>query len=93
MEGCPCQACHRGVSRARLHALLKSQNVLAVQLLTQHNVCYMMGLVRRMREAIIQSKFQDFVNSFLQAHFDDSSHPLPQWVRDAMKAAGITLRI
>jgi queuine tRNA-ribosyltransferase len=111
MKGCPCQACARGVSRARIHALLKSQNVLAIQFLTQHNVCYMMGLVTRMRESILQSKFQDFVNEFLQVHFDDACHnghdndetnssnprndtaDIPQWVRDALQAAGVTLRI
>lgn len=126
MEGCPCQACARGVSRARIHALLKSQNVLAVQLLTQHNLCYMMGLVTRMREAILQSKFQEFVNNFLKVHFDDADADaiittttagsnddddnnnnndedksnqkdvgvnIPQWVRDALQAAGVTLTV
>ena len=112
MKGCPCQACHRGVSRARIHALLKSQNVLAIQFLTQHNVCYMMGLVTRMRSAILQGTYQTFVNDFLRLHFDsnqasdgednnnnNSNEPtntateIPQWVRDALQAAGVRLTL
>jgi queuine tRNA-ribosyltransferase catalytic subunit len=111
VEGCPCQACARGVSRARIHALLKSQNVLAIQFLTQHNVCYMMGLVTRMRTAILEGTFQLFVNDFLKLHFvdnqgidGDNSHKdnkdpnvpapeIPQWVRDALQAAGVRLTL
>ena len=90
-ENCPCSCCSRNVSRARLHALVKSQhNVLAVQLLTQHNVCYMMGLVKRMRGAILEGTFPDFCRAFLKTHFGDDVE-IPQWVRDAMQAAGITL--
>lgn len=93
MKDCPCCACSRGVSRARIHALLKAQNVLGVQLLTQHNVCYMMGLVQRMREAILQQRFVDFVHYFLKAHFLDQPQHVPSWVRDALQAAGISLQL
>lgn len=91
MDGCPCTACSRNVSRARIHALLKAQNVLGVQLLTQHNICYMMGLVKRMRDAILQGKFKDFVHDFLKAHFNNQPKDIPQWVRDALQAAAIPL--
>eukprot|EP00934_Nitzschia_sp_Nitz4_P001322 Nitzschia sp. Nitz4//scaffold9_size221794//154469//158009//NITZ4_001367-RA/size221794-processed-gene-0.27-mRNA-1//1//CDS//3329561064//1322//frame0 len=87
---CRCQACTRGVSRGRLHSLLKAQNPLAVQLLTQHNVCYMMGLVNRMRAAILAGKFQEFVNSFMRVHFP-APQEVPQWVIEALDAAMIKL--
>ena len=35
---CGCQACAGGISRARLHALLKCGNPFAAQLVTQHNI-------------------------------------------------------
>ncbi|CAJ1965826.1 unnamed protein product [Cylindrotheca closterium] len=90
-EGCPCQACSRGVSRKRLHMLLKSGNTsVAIQLLTQHNVCYMMGLVNRMREAILEQRYPAFCRQFLAAQFLNPAD-IPSWVVDALGAAGITI--
>ena len=91
-EGCPCQACTRKVSRSRLHALLKSSNnTIGVQLLTQHKVCDMMGLVKRMRTAIMNQTFPDFCRTFLNAHFPTGD--TPKWVLDALAAAGISLQV
>jgi queuine tRNA-ribosyltransferase len=90
-ETCPCQACSQGVSRARLHQLLKSSNTMAVQLLTQHNVTYMMGLVNRMRQAIMDQRFPSFVRMFVQQQFPKAADDVPQWVVDALEAAGIAL--
>mmetsp|Transcript_20955 Transcript_20955/g.51975 ORF Transcript_20955/g.51975 Transcript_20955/m.51975 type:complete len:506 (+) Transcript_20955:206-1723(+) len=86
---CTCEACSRGISRGRLHALLKANNPIAVQLITQHNVTYMMGLVTRMREAILKKEFPLFVQTFLKKHFSDEQ--VPEWVTEALIAAGITL--
>jgi queuine/archaeosine tRNA-ribosyltransferase len=92
---CPCEACRRGVSRGRLHALLKANNSIAIQLLTQHNVTYMMGLVNRMRQAIVEGKFGHFVRQFMKKHFPpegkDMESTIPQWVQDALNAAGVSL--
>jgi queuine tRNA-ribosyltransferase len=93
---CPCEACSRGVSRGRLHALLKANNPIAVQLVTQHNVTYMMGLVSRMRNAILQKEFPLFVRNFMKKHFADESNSftngqVPEWVKGALNAAGIPL--
>ena len=86
---CTCEACSRGISRGRLHALLKANNPIAVQLITQHNVTYMMGLVTRMREAILKKEFPLFVQAFLKKHFSDEQ--VPEWVTEALIAAGITM--
>ena len=91
---CPCEACSRGVSRGRLHALLKANNSIGVQLVTLHNVTYMMGLVNRMRTAIMEKTFSDFVRMFLEKHFQStatSNGNIPQWVQDALAAAGISI--
>jgi queuine tRNA-ribosyltransferase catalytic subunit len=87
-EGCTCPACIRGVSRARLHSLLKkassskcsSTSTLAVQLITQHNVVYMMTLVNSMRQAIMEQRFAAFARHFVRDHFamaneNDKSEP------------------
>uniref|UniRef100_A0A7S4EHR6 tRNA-guanine(15) transglycosylase-like domain-containing protein n=1 Tax=Pseudo-nitzschia australis TaxID=44445 RepID=A0A7S4EHR6_9STRA len=91
---CPCEACSRGISRGRLHALLKANNPIAAQLITQHNVTYMMGLVTRMRKAILQKEFPPFVREFMKKHFSDEDNnngKIPEWVKDALDAAGIPL--
>jgi tRNA-guanine transglycosylase len=92
-QGCSCPACSRGVTRARIHALLKSQNTLAIQLLTQHNVCYMMKLVNDMRQAVLDQTFPTFVRTFIRDQFrgGNDGQPVPQWVQDALQEAGISL--
>ena len=93
-NGCQCQACRLGVSRARLHSLLKTGNPLAVSLVTQHNVAYMMNLVRSMRRAILQNTFAEYAREFVRDQFpgkDQGGEDPPLWVVEALSAAGITV--
>jgi queuine tRNA-ribosyltransferase len=89
-SNCPCEACRRGISKGRLHSLLKANNSIAVQLITQHNVTYMMCLVDRMRNAILEKRFTQFVQEFLHKHFGGDENTIPQWVKDALDAAGVS---
>ncbi|KAG7372891.1 queuine tRNA-ribosyltransferase [Nitzschia inconspicua] len=91
-KDCPCEACRRGVSKERLHSLLKANNPIGVQLVTQHNVTYMMQLVTRMRKSILERSFQQFVQEFLRRYFADDQGSVPTWVRDALQAAGLSWR-
>lgn len=93
-EGCGCQACSGGMSRARLHSLLKSGNSLAAQLLTQHNIAYMMALVRNMRQAILENRFPAFARDFVKDQYpgeENGGENVPAWVKDAVASAGIEL--
>jgi len=95
-DGCGCQACKKenAVSRARIHRLVKTDNPLGIQLLTQHNIAYMMSLVRGMRQAILEDKFASFVQDFINDQFlgeSNGGQDIPTWVRDALAAAGITV--
>jgi queuine tRNA-ribosyltransferase len=49
---CPCTAC-RLYSRAYLHHLLKAGEILALTLLTEHNVAFMNRLMQAIRQAIL----------------------------------------
>lgn len=94
MEGCKCAACKNGYSRAKLHTLLKRNNPIAATLMTSHNIAYMMHLVRSMREAVIENRFDKFVLDFVHDQFRGSEkggQDVPSWVRDALNAAGIPL--
>jgi queuine tRNA-ribosyltransferase catalytic subunit len=100
---CQCQACREGISRARLNALLKTSNALAVELVTQHNIAYMMALVRSMRQAILEDRYAEYVQTFIKDHFPTKSNDeaaagaaggkssCPSWVVDALAAAGIQI--
>lgn len=57
-EGCGCYCC-RNFSRAYLHHLLKSKEILGMQLLTIHNIAIMNRLMRDIRQAIPQGKLKE----------------------------------
>jgi queuine tRNA-ribosyltransferase catalytic subunit len=93
---CTCQACRRKISRATLARLFKAGNPVAVELLTQHNIAFMMKLVRDMREAIIANQFSDFVQRFVNTQYpgvNKGGEDIPSWVIDALGAAGINVAI
>mmetsp|Transcript_25885 Transcript_25885/g.28247 ORF Transcript_25885/g.28247 Transcript_25885/m.28247 type:complete len:437 (-) Transcript_25885:139-1449(-) len=87
---CRCTTC-RHYTRAALHVMFKENNPLASQLLTTHNVHYMMTLMRSMRRAIMQGSthFEAFVKNFLSAQFPQGD--VPVWVVDALQEAGIAV--
>ncbi len=62
-EECDCPLC-RNYSRAYIHHLQKCNEVLAVMLLTWHNIRYYQRLMQGLRNAIEQRKLADFVEDF-----------------------------
>ena len=68
---CPCCLRGKGYSRSKLHMMLKSGEPLAAQLMTAHNIAYMMRLVRRMRVAILDGIYEDFVREFIKKFYPD----------------------
>ena len=62
-ESCGCYAC-RNFSRAYLHHLHRTGEILGARLNTIHNLHYYLDLMREMREAISEGRFQLFVKQF-----------------------------
>ena len=60
---CPCPAC-AGYSRAYLHHLCRSGEILGSMLLTAHNLRYYADLMAAMRAAIEKGALRDFAGSF-----------------------------
>jgi len=50
-DSCDCYCC-RNFSRAYVHHLMKAEELLGLQLLTQHNIAVMNRLTRELRTAI-----------------------------------------
>jgi len=62
-ESCPCTGCAR-FSRAYLHHLVKSGEILGAMLLTEHNLTFYQQLMQAMREAIGEGRFAGFAADF-----------------------------
>ena len=62
-DACPCPAC-ADYTRAYLHHLFKSKEILGAMLLTWHNLHYYQSLMRDMRAAIRDGLLGDFRKAF-----------------------------
>ena len=62
-ENCSCPAC-KNYSRAYLHHIFKSQEILSSMLLTWHNLQYYQDLMADIRGAILSNCFDKFENNF-----------------------------
>ena len=89
---CACHVCAT-YTRAHLHAMLRAREPAAnvAQLVTHHNIAYMMRLVREMRAAIIAGTYEDYVRAFVHRMFPRAGD-IPAWVLEACDAAGIDAR-
>jgi queuine tRNA-ribosyltransferase len=62
-DRCTCPVCSQ-YSRAYLHHLVRSSEILGAMLMTQHNLHYYQMLMAAMRQAIAVGEFGDFVSNF-----------------------------
>ncbi|WP_444666181.1 tRNA guanosine(34) transglycosylase Tgt [Cereibacter changlensis] len=62
-EACSCPTC-RSYSRAYLHHVLRSQEIIASMLLTWHNLHYYQELMQGLRDAIAAGRLAAFVQGF-----------------------------
>ncbi|MEM6307932.1 MAG: tRNA guanosine(34) transglycosylase Tgt, partial [Pseudomonadota bacterium] len=74
-ENCSCPAC-RNYSRAYLHHVFKSQEIISSMLLTWHNLQYYQDLMQGMRDAIATDTFADFVSDFHTGRAQGDIDPL-----------------
>lgn len=84
---CTCMVCKK-YTRAYIHCLV-TKDAMGSQLLSYHNLYYMMKLSRDIHIAIIQGRFSEFVCEFLQKMFPEGD--VPEWVCNAMEVAGIDI--
>ena len=65
--GCPCGACMT-FSRAYVHHLVKSGEILGAMLMTQHNLWFYQRLMQSLRDAIAAQGLRAFVGEFLSRY-------------------------
>ena len=64
-EGCDCMACGNGVTRTYLRHLFIAGEILAHRLLTAHNLRFYQRLVAEARQAILESRYDDYLTECL----------------------------
>uniref|UniRef100_A0A6N2MJJ4 Queuine tRNA-ribosyltransferase catalytic subunit 1 n=1 Tax=Salix viminalis TaxID=40686 RepID=A0A6N2MJJ4_SALVM len=84
---CSCMVC-KNYTRAYIHCLV-TKDAMGSQLLSYHNLHYMLQLSRDLHSSIIEERFPDFVRGFLQKMFPKGD--VPEWVCNAMEVAGIKI--
>ena len=61
---CTCPVCTGGYSRAYINHLVKQHEMLGGQLLSMHNIYFLLELMRQAREAILAGTYSDFVKEW-----------------------------
>jgi queuine tRNA-ribosyltransferase len=71
-KDCPCPVCHgpAAVSRAYLHHLVKSHEMLGAMLMTEHNIGFYQALMAALRAAIAGQRLQAFADRFLARYLN-----------------------
>lgn len=64
---CGCYVC-RNFSRAYIRHLLKAREVLGIRLTTWHNLKFLLDLMKKVRQAIMEDKLGDFRNEFFSSY-------------------------
>jgi queuine tRNA-ribosyltransferase len=65
--GCPCPGCAK-FSRAYVHHLVKSGEILGAMLMTQHNLWFYQRMMQGLRDSIAQQRVQEFASGFLKRY-------------------------
>ena len=76
-ENCGCYAC-RNFSRAYIRHLFNTGEVLGLRLVSWHNLYFYLELMRRIRTAIREERFQTFRQNFVENYQEPHAIPLDQ---------------
>lgn len=93
-EGCRCATCRpgTGVTRAYIHHLAAKETV-GAHLLSVHNVHYLLELMRRVREAIAEGRYPEFLKAYFRGMYDCDRGKYPSWAVDALRGVGVDLMV
>ena len=67
-ENCTCSACQK-YSRAYMHHMVKTNEMLGGMLATEHNLTYLYNLLARVRQAIKEDRFKQFKKEYLERFY------------------------
>jgi queuine tRNA-ribosyltransferase len=70
-EGCACYTC-RHYSRAYIHHLYRSDEILGLRLVSLHNVAFLLDLMAQVRRAIVEGVFSQLYEEWLGKALSDT---------------------
>jgi len=87
---CTCEVCVN-YTRSYLYYMLQ-KNPRAVNLISYHNVFYLLNLMRQLRECIIngEAEVNQFVENFFYNQYKNEKE-YPMWIYEALKTAGVNI--
>lgn len=91
---CLCTCCRStadgglGISRAFIHHVAAKETA-GAHLLTMHNVHYLLNLMDRIRQALLEDRYPAFIKEFFGKLYDKKD--FPKWAIDALRGVGVDL--
>ncbi|OQE39123.1 hypothetical protein PENCOP_c007G01451 [Penicillium coprophilum] len=95
-EGCTCVCCRPtdqgglGLTRAYMHHITAKETV-GAHLLTIHNVHYMLTMMGKIRQAIIDDQYPAFLRKFFSDIYQGDKSKYPEWAVGALRGVGVDL--
>ncbi|KAH8146653.1 uncharacterized protein LAJ45_09336 [Morchella importuna] len=79
-----------GITKAYIHHLVAKETV-GAHLLTMHNVAWLLALMARAREAVVEDRFPAFVKGFFEEWYQGDRGRYPGWAVEALRGVGVDL--
>lgn len=95
-EDCECVCCRPpsrgglGITRAFIHHTAAKETA-GAHLLSMHNVHYLLDLMKRAREAIIDDQYPDFLRQYFSTVHSGDKTKYPEWAVVALRGVGVDL--
>ena len=95
-EGCTCTCCRPtsegglGITRAFIYHTAAKETA-GAHLLSMHNVHFLLDLMRRVREAILEDRYPQFLKAYFEKMYQGEKDKYPGWAVDALKGGGVDL--
>jgi queuine tRNA-ribosyltransferase len=88
-DECDCKTC-QNYTRSYIHYLMRHKNTVGCHLLTQHNTRFQMRFMQKIRNAIKEQKFEEFIAENLKYHFESKDN-YPKWICDAIHILNLNI--
>lgn len=95
-EGCKCVCCRPqsegglGITRAYVHHT-SAKETAGAHMLSMHNVHYLLDVMRRVREAIMEDRYPEFLKDYFRTLYNGDKQKYPQWAVDALRGVEVDL--
>jgi len=79
-----------GVTKAYIHHLAAKETA-GAHMLTMHNVAYLLGLMNKARQAVVEDKYPKFLKETFAKWYQGDKEKFPKWAVDALRGVGVDL--